>query len=270
MARIVKFVEKQTIHNLDKELKMPGLLQNDELKIIANTINEKNKQLMADIQSLQDFIAHVQHEFKTPLASLLVTNELASEVGLTDKTIEKNIMIVKQLNRLLDSLLLLVNRPREEVKIVDYNIVQTLHSIEKQLKDKYGKTINFVIKGKQHTTVQAFEGCLENILINLLDNAWKYTPSGGSVTVRIKKDTIAISDEWPWMAKEYLDRIREPFRQIDKSKSKDKWFGLGLAIVKKYTEKMWRSIKVRSALDRWTTFTLIHKNAQDQMLSHWR
>jgi len=80
MARIVNFVEKQSIDNLDKELKMPGLPHNDELRLIANTINYKNRQLKDDIQSLQDFIAHVQHEFKTPLASLLVTNELARDI----------------------------------------------------------------------------------------------------------------------------------------------------------------------------------------------
>lgn len=270
MARIVNFVEKQSIDNLDKELKMPGLPHNDELRLIANTINYKNRQLKDDIQSLQDFIAHVQHEFKTPLASLLVTNELARDIWLTDKAVEKNIMIVKQLNRLLDSLLLLVNRPWEEVRMIDYNIVETIQAIERQLRDKYtDKTINCTIKGKQHASIKAFEWCLENILINLLDNARKYTPNGASVTVKLKPQAIIISDEGMWMEKEYIDRVREPFWQIDKSKSKDKGFGLGLAIVKKYTEKMGWSIKLRSKVGKGSTFTITYSNAQNQMLSHW-
>jgi len=70
------------------------------------------------------------------------------------------------------------------------------------------------------------------------------------------------------MEKEYIDRVREPFWQIDKSKSKDKGFGLGLAIVKKYTEKMGWSIKLRSKVGKGSTFTITYSNAQNQMLSH--
>jgi signal transduction histidine kinase len=86
----------------------------------------------------------------------------------------------------------------------------------------------------------------EVILRNLIDNAYKYTPDDGVVTITADESHLAIHNTWSSLSDEQIDRIREPLRQADSSKNIDQWYGLGLTLVRTLIEKMGYRIQVVS------------------------
>ena len=102
---------------------------------------------------------------------------------------------------------------------------------------------------------------LAQILINLVDNAVKYTPTGGAVTVRARPlgdhVEIAVSDTGVGIPRADLPRITERFYRVDKARSRELGgTGLGLAIVKNLAQIMKGGVKVASEVGRGTTFTV--------------
>jgi two-component system phosphate regulon sensor histidine kinase PhoR len=111
-------------------------------------------------------------------------------------------------------------------------------------------------------TVWADDEALGQILDNLIDNAVKYTPAGGTISVSWTTDAsvvhLSVEDNGPGIPDRDLPRIFERFYRVDRARSRELGgTGLGLSIVKHLAQAMGGSVKATSAVGEGTTFTVI-------------
>jgi len=105
------------------------------------------------------------------------------------------------------------------------------------------------------------EGWIRHLLINLLDNALRYTPKGGTVTVRLDSAgdavTIAVKDTGPGIAPEHLPHLFERFYRVESARDRESGgVGLGLAIVKEIAEGHGGTVRVESEVGKGSVFTV--------------
>ncbi|MDD5614377.1 MAG: ATP-binding protein, partial [Candidatus Omnitrophica bacterium] len=224
---------------------------------------------ITDIKKLEnikkDFVVNVSHELKTPLTAVkgyleTIYDEAADETrGYLDIVLRHTDRLINIVN---DLLLLSKLEDAEKIKAENINITEILDNVlsifKARIKEK-GLRLNVKISGSLGT-VKADYFKLEQLLINLIDNAVKYTERGG-ITVEVEPNNgsiaIKIKDTGIGIPKECLDRIFERFFVVDKSHSKESsGTGLGLAIAKHIVSLHKGSIRVESSLSEGSVFTV--------------
>jgi OmpR-family two-component system manganese-sensing sensor histidine kinase len=229
-------------------------------------------------KKLKQFTEDASHELKTPI-SIIRTNidvVLEKEQPTNIELIRKMNVISRSINRMsktIAQLLLIARVDSEGIKISKTsinlnNFISNIIEDFKILSDK--KNINLNISTNEKFTIQVDPYLMEHILSNLIDNAIRYTPENGNVTIDIKQTAdnkfivISISDTGPGIGKEDLPYIFDRFYRTDKSRSrKTGGVGLGLAVVKEFTSLLNGKIEVKSEIGKGTTFYMyLPKNRQ--------
>ncbi|WP_406656527.1 PAS domain S-box protein [Methanolobus sp. ZRKC2] len=219
----------------------------EEALIYAKAIADESNRIKSEM------LKNVTHELRTPLSAVIGFSDLLlSETGNEFDDLQRKYLeyihqsgehLLSIVNRMLD-FANLEYRTSESLELQSVNINNVIHETISIFLAKASKK-NIQIKAivdHNLNTIVADKGKLENILYNLVENAIKFTDSGGNVTVKVNgsNDDIvlfSILDTGIGMAKEKLDTIFEPFIQIDGSISrKYGGTGLGLALVKKFVE----------------------------------
>jgi two-component system phosphate regulon sensor histidine kinase PhoR len=196
-------------------------------------------------------VGNASHELRTPVAATLASVEALCDGALTDPTagpafLEAARRNALRLSRLVDDLLDLSRLDSETLEIVTHPV--PLGPVVAGALDG----VRFAAEAKKITlddrispgiSALAEEGALGQILQNLLDNAVKYTPEGGRVTVEAGpfEDGVRISvrDTGPGIPPQHQDRIFERFYRVDTARSRSLGgTGLGLAIVRHLAERM--------------------------------
>jgi signal transduction histidine kinase len=213
------------------------------------------------------FVANVSHELRSPLTSMkgYIQGVLDKTIGDEDRDryLEIALTETERMNRLISGLLDLAQvesgQFSVEKKVYDINeqIRRALIAREESINERNMK-IEVVFK-EENLFVEADPDRIQQVIINLLDNAIKFNKDGGSLLIetwRYKdKAFIKIKDEGPGIAREEIGHIWTPFYQIDKSRSNKKvGTGLGLSIVKKIIDAHDSSIWVNSKLGEGTAF----------------
>jgi len=214
----------------------------------------------------KDFVSNVSHELRTPLTSIKGYAEtLRNEVGTVPgkkylETIEKN---TDRLINIVNDLLLLSNLEEKatlELENIDLRgfLENVIRIFDQRLKDKQ---LSLVIDVKDHLSlIKADRFKLEQMLVNLLDNAVKYTDHGKiTVTMDIhdKRVFIQVKDTGIGIPKDDIPRIFERFYVVDKSRSrKSGGTGLGLSIVKHIVLLHNGTINIESTLGKGTLVTV--------------
>ena len=223
-------------------------------------------------QAQLDFISTVSHELRTPLTSIrgFADTLLTSGDRLTPEQREKFLMIIKdQSNRLINLVenLLTASKVKLGEETLVYKSVVPVSYIDsciKMLKQKYN-THNFVFESEKNILPILIDtDKFQQIIINLLDNASKYSPENSTVTTKISQNLvenvvkIEIQDEGIGISEENQAKIFKRFSRIDSPLTRSvQGNGLGLFITKKLTEKMGGQINVKSELNKGSRFTLI-------------
>ncbi|MFH1091837.1 MAG: ATP-binding protein, partial [Pseudomonadota bacterium] len=219
----------------------------------------------------RDFVANVSHELRTPLAAIRGAVETLLEGALDDpKVSRKFTQIVERHVRRLEGLVLDLlelarlesgdsGEQRNEIALAglaenSLAAVADLAAARNITLKKNIPTEPLYIPGDQRQ--------LEQALVNLLDNAVKYTDAGGLVTLSAAKDErmvhLKVSDTGPGIPAEHIPRIFERFYRVDKNRSRELGgTGLGLAIVKHVAQVHGGRVEVDSFPGRGSTFTLI-------------
>lgn len=249
----------------------------DELGILAKSLNKMADDLQSKIENLnklntvrKDFVANVSHELKTPLTSIKGFIETLEDGALYDKAnAKKFIQIIKKhterISSIIDDLLSLSelelgkDRITKEEFDLKASLDETLLGFQHILTSKK-HSLHVDIKGDDFR-IKADKYKIEQILVNLLDNAIKYTGDGGKISVSMskqKKDiTISIADTGIGISKEHLDRIFERFYRVDKARSRQLGgTGLGLAIVKHIALLHDGKIDIESEAQKGTKITI--------------
>jgi two-component system, OmpR family, phosphate regulon sensor histidine kinase PhoR len=218
-----------------------------------------------------DFVANVTHEIRTPLTAIIGFAETLQQGAFENpetarkflRTIREN---AERLNRLVDNLLTLSGLELGEAKLhpeglrIEDAIDRVLAIVEARVSEK-GLTIRKEISGKL-PLISADRDRLVQILLNILDNAVKFTPPGGSIAVAASPGeegclTVRITDTGVGIPKGEIPRLGERFYRADKTRSREMGgTGLGLSIVKHLMRAHQGRIGIDSTLGHGTTVSL--------------
>ncbi len=218
----------------------------------------------------QEFVANVSHELKTPLSSIKAYAETLREGAIHDannnvRFIER---IEEQSERLHQLILDLISLAKIEsgqqafdiVSVRMTEVVQSCIAACQPVAD--AKQVALVQQpAAKSLLVRADEEGVKQILSNLVDNAIKYTPSGGQVTISWRAEgpmaVLDVRDTGVGIAPKHLPRLFERFFRVDKARSRELGgTGLGLAIVKHLSQSFGGSVSVDSQLGRGSVFTV--------------
>jgi two-component system phosphate regulon sensor histidine kinase PhoR len=218
----------------------------------------------------KDFVANVSHEIKTPLTSIRGFIETLKEVSPEDVDVRQRFLNIidlesKRLNGLIDDLLIISEIENSNHKsineIIDVN--QTIGEIELILLElaKKNKIDLKLSSASEYLEIIGNPRWFKQMLINLVDNAIKYTPEGGKVVLDVDyTDDLCIfkiKDTGIGISSEHLERLFERFYRVDKARSREVGgTGLGLAIVKHAVNNFNGTIDVKSEVGVGTEFTV--------------
>lgn len=251
---------------------------NDEIGLLANSLNtlasrlqEKISQLEQQEQIRREFVTNVAHEIKTPLAVMQgFTETMIDGLVKTEQERDEYLQnILDEINRLKRLVNELLDLKRMEEGHFDFDQAPCdLREIISQVQRKLGqlaveKGIHLEINlEKKLPLVICNSDRIERVLINLIANAIRHTPTGGKialyVTTKANQVHLRISDTGEGIAPEDLPLIWERFYKGDKSRTRSQGgTGLGLAIVKQIVEGHGGQINVESKLKEGTTFNIV-------------
>ncbi|MBU9720938.1 MULTISPECIES: sensor histidine kinase [Bacillaceae] len=239
----------------------------DEIGQLAETFNYMAKELASIDQMRKDFVANVSHDLRSPLTSIkgflgaMMDGTIPQEQQYKYFSIMKNETerLMKLVNDLLDMARL--EAGQMEVEPISYNFSEQLRlTIAKMEPTLSENQLDIELLGEEEDVfVHADPNRMEQVLVNLLQNAVQFSKEKGSIDVAIMKEgdnaTIRIRDYGHGMSESDVRYIWERFYKKDKARSSKSGTGIGLSIVKHIIDLHDTTIKVESDLDKGTTFT---------------
>jgi two-component system phosphate regulon sensor histidine kinase PhoR len=217
-----------------------------------------------------EFVSNVSHELKTPLTAIQTFTETLLNGAMDDAEHGRRFLerIYEQSERLhtliLDLLSLAKIESGQEVFEVAPLAINALLAgcVEEYRAVAEAKPIHLIAEPpREELEVEAESEGLRYIMNNLIDNAIKYTPAGGRVTVRWHAENgnalIMVEDTGVGIAREHQQRIFERFYRVDKARSRELGgTGLGLSIVKHLAQVFLGNVSVSSQVGKGSTFTV--------------
>lgn len=256
IQKLVRYVDELDIHSLDKPVPLEGP-EDDEIRKIGTALQSTLNTIKEQTDSLKDFVTHASHELKTPLMSLSSTMDAAHKTGKYADYIPKLKSNIQSINNLFDTLLSITKREHHTINKSPIDIVPILHSIHEELQTIYAdKKISYTLHAPKQKIISSHIDICRIIFHNLIQNAYKYTPDGGKITVDIDKNILTISDTGPGISSQDQPHIRDKFRKNHTKKSSSQWFGLGLYLVQLLVKKQWRQIAVANHKKTGAVFTI--------------
>jgi heavy metal sensor kinase len=239
----------------------------DEVGGLALTINALLARLDAAFQEQKRFIADASHELRTPLAVLRGETEVALEQERATAEYQESLALIKdeaeRLSRIVENLFMLARQPvdapsmiREAVRldelVVDCARAAGVLATQKGLRLKIEGSLRAM-------TVNGDDEMLKRMLLNLLDNAVKYTPAGGEISIALESQNgdaqIIVEDTGIGIPAEDQPRIFDRFYRVDKARSRALGgAGLGLSIARWIVEGHGGSLSVESTVGRGSLF----------------
>jgi heavy metal sensor kinase len=263
--RLRVLTEQFTAERLDRRLPVPN--QHDELGRLAQTINAMISRLEQSFTEMRRFSADASHELRTPLTVLRTEVEVAMSRPLAPAEVQHLLGSVleecERLTRLTDQLLTLARqdagraaRPEQRVALPALlaDVVETLRPLAEE------RAVNFRSEVSDGD-VQGDSAALRQVFVNLIDNAIKYTPGGGTVTISVRRENtsvvVTIVDTGEGIAAEHLPRVFDRFYRVDKARTRAAGgTGLGLSIARGIVEAHGGQIELESTPCRGTNATV--------------
>lgn len=280
LALIISHAQKLTRGDFKARLDACG---NDELGLLATKLNETSETLQsmferlehehAELEKLErirkDFVINVSHELRTPLSSIQGYTETLLDGAIHDP--EHNIRfleIIRQnadrLRRLTEDLLTLsrveLNRQTFHFEHYDVNRLLDEHAGSMQPIASKKRISLLLDRAPEGAEVLCDRDAVHQIVTNLVDNAIKYTPEGGTITIGARpgpddRMMIFVRDTGVGIPNDDLPRLFERFYRVDKARSRELGgTGLGLAIVKHLVRSQGGEVGVESVLGKGSTF----------------
>ena len=243
-------------------------MRNDGQVVGALAMVEDITEIRRLEQVRTDFVANVSHELKTPLTSIrgfveTLENGAIDNPEMAHKFLRIIMLETERLTRLINDILSIskLESGNDEVSIERLRLDKMAYDVADMLSIHAGEkevTINCHLN-KEPVNIMGNSDRVEQMLINLIENAIKYNKPGGSVTVQVFSNgveaNVSISDTGIGIAEENLPRLFERFYRVDKGRSRQMGgTGLGLAIVKHIVRSMNGEIEVHSKLGEGTEF----------------
>lgn len=279
-----KLIEQVKLTKEDKKkqivLKVDTVQKIVEVSAIYIPIDSKRYLIMLMLRDLTaqkevekkqlDFVGNLSHEIKTPITAITGFSETLLDGALNDKEVSKQFIEIihdesTKLSNLVDDMIT-ISRLNEHgnlnielvniFKLVKDTLQLFSHEIEK-------KRLNVRIEIDEELSLYCDKLKLKHIITNLIQNAIRYNLENGEIKIKVQNDkknewVFVISDTGIGISDEDKERIFERFYRVDKSHSKTVGgTGLGLAVVKESVDALSGRIKVKSQINKGTTFYVI-------------
>lgn len=256
----------------EKIIELHGTTLNSEGKILGVLIVINDITRIKKLETMRsDFVANVSHELRTPLTSIKGFIETLLAGTIEDKEEAQRFLTiiarqVERLSTLVEDLLILSKIEQEDQAtgpdLQEVRIIDLLQSVNETCSIK-AKEKNMKVELSCEKDLKAMmdPALMEEALINLLDNAINYSPTGEKIVMGAKIDeekkeiVFFVSDNGPGIAPEHHERIFERFYRVDKARSRKLGgTGLGLSIVKHVALVHKGRVSLKSALGEGSTF----------------
>lgn len=259
--------QRITAENLSSQLDVPN--PRDEVGGLAITINALLARLNAAFQEQQRFIADASHELRTPIAVLRGETEVALEQERATAEYKESLTLIKdeaeRLSRIVENLFILARQPVDASAIVKRpvrlnQVVANCVRAAQVLATQKGLRFN-ASSSLPEVELNGDDEMLKRMLLNLLDNAVKYTPTGGEVNVTVASQNgtalIIVSDTGIGIPAAAQPHIFDRFYRVDKARSRALGgAGLGLSIARWIVEAHEGRLSVVSTPGRGSAFTV--------------
>ena len=238
----------------------------EEVQTTFRNFNAMIKQLSSVSTLSDDFAANVSHEFKTPLSAVEGYAMLLQDPTLTEEErqeyTEQILTNVRRLTDLVGNILLLTRVENKGLAdaYTPFRVDEQIRQAVVRLESAWSQKKLTIDAELDAVTIQASEGLLSHVWENLMENAIKFSPVGGTVELRLLEQTecvvFTVQDQGCGMSPEVQNRIFEKFYQGDSS-HKDLGHGLGLPLVKRIVELSDGVIEVESAEGQGALFRVV-------------
>ncbi len=272
--------QKQNKQTIEQNLELRELHR--QLQEKAEELEKQRSKAVELTQVKSEFLASMSHELRTPLISILGLTELLLKESENSKRAKERLAIVHRNGK---KLLTLINNILEfskfetgkiEIKKEKFLLGDLLDDVNVNISQLAAeKDLKFIIEMKQNVNLllDSDRGKLEQILMNLLVNAVKFTDDGEvKLVVKQLNETdlqFAVVDTGIGISEEDKKIVFEEFRQVDSGSSrKYSGAGLGLAICKKYAELLGTALRLKSELGRGSEFSFILTNSIMQKIEN--
>ncbi len=254
----------------------------EEIRGVVAVIGDVTK--LRQLETMRkDFVANVSHELKTPLTSIKGFIETLQDGAIDDHDAAQRFLSIihqetERLHYIIVDLLDIskLESGRAELNIEEINLRELIDEVvaaaENRLKEKEHELTTAI----EATVIKGDENLLREVIINLFDNAIKYTPNGGKIKIGTSQledgVEVYVEDTGFGIPSESLPRIFERFYRVDKGRSREMGgTGLGLSIVKHIVERHSGKLLVSSELGKGSRFSFIIPNQlENKELSGWR
>ncbi len=205
---------------------------------------------------LEQFTQDASHELRTPLATMRSSLDLALKTGQHAEGIASAQEDITEIVALVERLLELARLDRFVMETWPMDLTAlTEDTVERHRPLAADRGVTLKTVAAKGVEVQGDASLVRQVLVNLLANAIKFTPEGGSVTVVLTKRSLVVKDTGIGIAADALPHLFDRFYQADESRAKD-GYGLGLALVKRITDLHGWDINVSSQPGKGSTFTV--------------
>ena len=246
------------------------LILNKRLQVTAREAESANK-------AKTDFLSTMSHDIRTPMNAIIGLTTIAEknlgDVKSTEDSLRKISLASNHLLTLINDILDISKMESGKLKLspLTFSIVETVENLvnisQPMIKEK-NLEFSFHINQMDKEYLYTDQLRLNQIYINILSNAIKYTEPGGRVSVDLREDNspesgcvrlrYVVADTGIGMSKEYIETMYQPFsRQVDSRVNSIQGTGLGLAITKQMVELMKGTIECESEQGKGTTFTVV-------------
>jgi heavy metal sensor kinase len=241
----------------------------DEMGRLASTLNGMIARLEEAFNRQRQFAADASHELRTPLAVIQAESSLALDKKRTQAEYRKSLEVVSQevayMSEIIGKLLQLVrgDASSEQLNLDEVNLRDLWAELTSDLEAlAQEKGLQFLQGPMDNLSVMGDKLTLRQLFLNILDNAIRYTPSGGSITGSlIKKEenaVVSISDTGVGISAEHLPFIFDRFYRVDKARSRaEGGTGLGLAIASSIAKMHGGYIEIESQVGKGSSFHII-------------
>ncbi len=276
-------IAKQTKKfDIEKEFKQIKIIwnPNDEINILADTINNSFFHIKTQTSNLKQFITDVSHEFKTPLMVINSKIDLYNkklEKGKLEKDDTQNLLYnikdkTRKLNNLLETFLLLsrIENNIEKLNIKKVNIWKYLEKFTQDylkhnnyiIENNILEKINIKFKINKNIFLEIEENTFNILFWNLLSNAIKFSKDNLKnnkkieIEVWVNEKSFWIKDNWIWIDKKNTENVFNKFFRDDKNLE---WFGVWLFLVKRLADLYNWKVDIESNLWEWSKFIIKYK-----------
>ncbi|MCG9543859.1 HAMP domain-containing histidine kinase [Vibrio sp. Isolate33] len=238
------------------------------LNVISSSVHTAVAKLQHVTTTLNTTVDAIAHDIRTPLSRITLASQIAL-LNNADEQAMKDALAdcsehAMQASNMLTALMKLNDeltgkRTPQKVPTQVSDVISNVVSWYEDVAED--KQIELVVEGERDFVVQSDPDKLTQVLVNLIDNAIKYTEPGGKVTIKFEQTTegkvsISIQDTGVGIEQKYQDLIFERLYRVDSSRSNVEGYGLGLSLALAMVENLEGTLNVKSELGVGSTFTL--------------